>query len=130
MLWYPVESKIISFFWGIVFYIRNIILLGSTTKETLLMWGWNHPLEFMGRPQICLVVRRQLEADGTRGLESHPALNLMRRLLPAYLQVSHVPCRYALVALASPSTIASCFYSPCNKFFSIHPKAPNSSSGL
>ena len=28
--------KIISSFWGIVFYIRNIILLGSTTKKRLL----------------------------------------------------------------------------------------------
>ena len=27
-------SKIISSFWGIVFYIRNIILLGSTTKKS------------------------------------------------------------------------------------------------
>ena len=28
-----VPSKIISSFWGIVFYIRNIILLGLTTKK-------------------------------------------------------------------------------------------------
>ena len=29
----PLQSKIVSSFWGIVFYIRNIILLGSTTKK-------------------------------------------------------------------------------------------------
>ena len=37
ILRYPISSTIISSFWGIVFYIRNMILLGSTTKETLLM---------------------------------------------------------------------------------------------
>ena len=30
--------KIISSFWGIVFYIRDTISLGSTTKKTLLNW--------------------------------------------------------------------------------------------
>ena len=34
ILWYTIYSKIISSFWGIVFYIRNIILPGSTTKNT------------------------------------------------------------------------------------------------
>ena len=33
ILWYPIQSKILSSFWGIVSYIRNIILLGSTTKK-------------------------------------------------------------------------------------------------
>ena len=35
ILWYPLYSKIISSFWGIVFYIRNIILLGLTTKKNI-----------------------------------------------------------------------------------------------
>ena len=34
---YPIQSKIISSLWGVVFHIRNIILLGLTTKKTLLM---------------------------------------------------------------------------------------------
>ena len=42
ILWYPIYGKIISSFWGIVFYIRNIILLGLTTKKTLLMWHTWH----------------------------------------------------------------------------------------
>ena len=33
ILWYTICSKIIPSFWGIVFLIRNIILLGSTTKK-------------------------------------------------------------------------------------------------
>ena len=33
ILWYPIESKIISSFWDIVFYTSNIILSGSTTKN-------------------------------------------------------------------------------------------------
>ena len=33
ILWYPLWSKLLSSFWGIVFYIRNIILLGLTTKK-------------------------------------------------------------------------------------------------
>ena len=37
ILWYPLWSKILSSFWGIVFYLGNIILRGSTTKKTLLM---------------------------------------------------------------------------------------------
>ena len=34
ILWYPIWSKIISSFWGIVLYIRNIILLGLAIKKT------------------------------------------------------------------------------------------------
>ena len=32
-IWYPIQSKIISSFCGIVVYIQNIILLASTTKH-------------------------------------------------------------------------------------------------
>ena len=39
ILWYPIESKILSSFGGIVFHIRNIILLGSTTKQTTTHLG-------------------------------------------------------------------------------------------
>ena len=38
ILWYPTQGKIISSLWGIVFCIGNIILLGLTTKKTLLTW--------------------------------------------------------------------------------------------
>ena len=38
LLWYSLWSKILSSFWGIIFYVRNIILLGSTTKKSLLNW--------------------------------------------------------------------------------------------
>ena len=33
ILWYPIHSKILSSFGGIVIFISNIILLGSTTKK-------------------------------------------------------------------------------------------------
>ena len=45
IVWYPIESKILFFFWGIVFYKWNIILLGSTTKKTLPNWGFRESLK-------------------------------------------------------------------------------------
>ena len=39
ILWYTICSKIIPSFWGIVFFSRKIILLGSTTRKTLLIRG-------------------------------------------------------------------------------------------
>ena len=39
ILWYPIWRKILSSFWGIVSYIRNLILLGSTTKKPLRRWA-------------------------------------------------------------------------------------------
>ena len=35
IVWYPIESKTISSFWGVVFYIRDLILLGSPNKYIL-----------------------------------------------------------------------------------------------
>ena len=48
ILWYPLSSKILSSFWGIVFYIRNRILLGSTTKKTLLRWSFEEGITVLG----------------------------------------------------------------------------------
>ena len=54
ILWYPIQRKIISSFWGIVLYIRNIILLVSTTKKTLLIWIFRvYVLVYKNLQRIC-----------------------------------------------------------------------------
>ena len=39
ILWYPIQSQILSSSWGIVFCIRNIILLGLTAKTHYTFCG-------------------------------------------------------------------------------------------
>ena len=51
ILWYPIQSKMLSSFWCIVLYIRNTILLGSTTKRSTTQVAMDGGFYFLDHPR-------------------------------------------------------------------------------